>query len=114
MPFNGCGSSDARQAASRSACLSTPLSSTPENLTLHVTWPNRNRNLTVLSWPEDWRRIAELAARFADHDDIDLVDFAIVRLSEKFRAEKIATVNRPHFTVLRRFHNERFPLILPE
>jgi uncharacterized protein len=62
--------------------------------------------------PEDWRRVTELAARFVDHD-IDLVDFAIVRLSGKFRSEKIATVDRDHFTILRRFHRERLPLILP-
>jgi predicted nucleic acid-binding protein len=62
--------------------------------------------------PEDWRRIMELAGRFADHE-IDLVDFAVVRLSEKFRNEKIATVDRGHFTILRRFRNERLPLVLP-
>jgi predicted nucleic acid-binding protein len=62
---------------------------------------------------DDWRRIVELSARFADHD-IDLVDFAVVRLSEKFRSEKIATVDRDHFTILRRFRHERLPLILPK
>jgi len=62
---------------------------------------------------EDWRRIAELAARFADHE-IDLVDFAIVRLSEKFRTEKVATVDRDHFSILRRFRSERLPLLLPK
>ena len=62
---------------------------------------------------EDWRRISELAARYADHD-IDLVDFSIVRLSEKFRSEKIATVDREHFSILRRFHRERLPLLLPK
>jgi predicted nucleic acid-binding protein len=61
---------------------------------------------------EDWRRIGQLAARFADHE-IDLVDFAVVRLSEKFRNEKIATVDRAHFTLLRRFRSERLPLVLP-
>ena len=62
---------------------------------------------------EDWRRIAELAARFADHD-IDLVDFAVVRLSEKFRSEKIATVDREHFSILRRFRRQKLPLLLPK
>jgi uncharacterized protein len=62
---------------------------------------------------EDWQRIAELSARFADHD-IDLVDFAVVRLSEKFRSEKVATVDREHFTMLRRFRSERLPLLLPK
>jgi predicted nucleic acid-binding protein len=62
---------------------------------------------------EDWRRVGELANRFADHD-IDLVDFAIVRLSEKFRNEKIATVDRAHFSILRRFRSERLPLLLPD
>jgi predicted nucleic acid-binding protein len=62
---------------------------------------------------EDWQRVGELAARFADHE-IDLVDFAVVRLSEKFRSEKIATVDREHFTILRRFRRERLPLILPK
>ena len=60
----------------------------------------------------DWRRIHELAGRFADHE-IDLVDFAVVRLSEKFRNEEIATVDRAHFTILRRFRSERLPLLLP-
>jgi predicted nucleic acid-binding protein len=63
--------------------------------------------------PEDWSRVAALAAKFSDHD-IDLVDFAVVRLSEKFRTEKIATVDRSHFTILRRFQRERLPLILPD
>jgi hypothetical protein len=62
---------------------------------------------------DDWRRIVEIASRFADHD-IDLVDFSIVRLSEKFRSEKIATVDREHFSILRRFRRERLPLVLPE
>jgi uncharacterized protein len=62
---------------------------------------------------EDWQRIAELAAHFADHE-IDLVDFALVRLSEKFPNEKLATVDRAHFSLLRRFRKERLPLILPE
>jgi len=61
---------------------------------------------------EDWQRIAELAARFSDHD-IDLVDFAVVRLSEKHRSEKVATVDREHFSILRRFRSERLPLLLP-
>lgn len=61
---------------------------------------------------EDWRRVGELASRFADHE-IDLVDFAVVRLSEKYRTEKVATVDRTHFNVLRRFRRERLPLLLP-
>lgn len=61
----------------------------------------------------DWQRVGELASRFADHE-IDLVDFAVVRLSEKFPTEKVATVDREHFTVLRRFRRERLPLILPD
>jgi predicted nucleic acid-binding protein len=61
---------------------------------------------------DDWRRVGELASRFADHE-IDLVDFAVVRLSEKFRTEKIATVDREHFKILRRFRRERLPLLLP-
>jgi predicted nucleic acid-binding protein len=61
---------------------------------------------------EDWQRIAQLAAKFVEHD-IDLVDFAVVRLSEKFRREKVATVDRQHFTILRRFQRERLPLVLP-
>ena len=62
---------------------------------------------------EDWARINEIASRFSDHE-IDLVDFAVVRLSEKFRDEKIATVDREHFSILRRFRRERLPLMLPE
>ena len=61
---------------------------------------------------KDWVRIAELAVKFADHP-IDLVDFAVVRLSEKFRREKIATVDEEHFSMLRRFRSERLPLWLP-
>jgi uncharacterized protein len=61
----------------------------------------------------DWQRIAQLAGKFADHD-IDLVDFSVVRLSEKFRREKIATVDKEHFSILRRFQRERLPLILPD
>jgi len=61
----------------------------------------------------DWERIVEIASKYSDHD-IDLVDFAVVRLSEKFRQEKIATVDREHFSLLRRFRGERLPLLLPD
>ena len=61
---------------------------------------------------EDWCRVAALARKFADHD-IDLVDFSVVRLSEKFRREKVATVDQAHFSMLRRFQRERLPLLLP-
>lgn len=62
---------------------------------------------------EDWRRVTAIARKFADHE-IDLVDFALVRLSEKFRREKIATVDKAHFSVLRRFGRERLPVLFPE
>jgi predicted nucleic acid-binding protein len=61
---------------------------------------------------DDWQRVGQLAGKFADHD-IDLVDFAIVRLSEKLRREKVATVDKEHFSILRRFQRERLPLLLP-
>lgn len=61
---------------------------------------------------DDWERIAQLARKFADHE-IDLVDFSVVRLSEKLRRERIATVDREHFSILRRFERERLPLLLP-
>jgi predicted nucleic acid-binding protein len=61
----------------------------------------------------DWQRVGHLAGKFADHD-IDLVDFCIVRLSEKFRREKVATVDAEHFSILRRFQRQRLPLILPD
>jgi predicted nucleic acid-binding protein len=61
---------------------------------------------------EDWQRIAQLARKFADLD-IDLVDFSVVRLSEKLRRERIATVDKEHFSILRRFERERLPVLLP-
>ena len=61
----------------------------------------------------DWQRISQLAGKFAEHD-IDLVDFSLVCLSEKFRREKIATVDKQHFSLLRRFQRERLPLLLPD
>ena len=61
---------------------------------------------------EDWRRIYGLAGKYADHA-IDLVDFCIVRLSEKFPRQKVAVVDRRDFEVLRRFQRERLPLLLP-
>ena len=45
---------------------------------------------------------------------MDLNFYAVVRLSEKFPGEKIATVDREHFTLLRRFRRERLPLLLPK
>jgi predicted nucleic acid-binding protein len=62
---------------------------------------------------EDWARVAEIAGKFADHD-IDLTDFAVVRLSERYRVERIATVDKEHFSILRRFQRERLPLLLPD
>ncbi|MGH9158115.1 MAG: type II toxin-antitoxin system VapC family toxin [Acidimicrobiales bacterium] len=60
----------------------------------------------------DLERAAELEATYADLD-LGLVDASVVALCERLREEKVATLDRRDFSVVRPRHCERLRL-LPE
>ena len=61
---------------------------------------------------EDYRRIVELCAKYADQD-IGLVDASVVAIAERLNEPKIATLDRRHFSIIRPRHVDAFQL-LPE
>lgn len=58
----------------------------------------------------DWRRAAELIARYADLD-LGVVDASIVAVAERLRIETVATVNPRDFRVVRPRHVAAFELL---
>jgi len=62
--------------------------------------------------PEDYRRVRELRAQYADAD-IGFVDAAVLAVTERLREPKLATLDRRHFGLLRPRHVRALRL-LPE
>jgi len=62
--------------------------------------------------PEEYVRVRELMARYAD-SDIGFVDAAVFTIVERLREPKLATLDRRHFGLLRPRHVESLRL-LPE
>jgi len=60
--------------------------------------------------PEDYRRIRELCARYAD-SDIGFVDAAVLAVVERLNEPKLATLDHRHFSVLRPRHVESLTLL---
>jgi predicted nucleic acid-binding protein len=59
---------------------------------------------------EDWLRMAELVARYADLP-LGSVDASIVAAAERLGVGTIATFDRRHFTVVRPRHVAAFELV---
>ncbi|MEX2553325.1 MAG: hypothetical protein WD627_10060 [Actinomycetota bacterium] len=60
----------------------------------------------------DYRRVAELIDRYADQD-IGFVDGAVLAVVERLHEEKLATLDRRHFSILRPKHAKAL-VLLPE
>ena len=60
----------------------------------------------------DYRRARELMDRYADQD-IGFVDSAVLAVVERLQEEKLATLDRRHFSILRPSHAEAL-VLLPE
>ena len=60
--------------------------------------------------PADYRRVSELVDRYAD-SDIGFVDAAVFALVERLDEEKLATLDRRHFSLLRPRHRESIRLL---
>jgi len=60
----------------------------------------------------DAERIQRLLSRFAPR--MDLADACLVRMSERFAASKVLTLDRRAFSVYRRNGRDVIPLIAPE
>jgi uncharacterized protein len=60
--------------------------------------------------PEDWLRIAELAAMYADFP-LGMVDASVIACAERHGATEIATTDRRHFTAIRPQHLPAFTLL---
>lgn len=59
---------------------------------------------------EDWLRIAELVARYADLP-LGTVDASVVAAAERLRTRQLATLDRRHFSVVRPEHIDGFELL---
>jgi predicted nucleic acid-binding protein len=59
---------------------------------------------------EDWLRMAELVARYADLP-LGTVDASVVALAERLAASTIATFDHRHFGVVRPRHIPSFTLV---
>lgn len=59
---------------------------------------------------EDWRRIAELVDRYADLP-LGGTDASLVILAERHSLRRIATLDRRHFSVVRRADGSPFELL---
>jgi uncharacterized protein len=60
--------------------------------------------------PADWLRIAELVSRYRDLP-LGTVDASVVAAAERLGITEVATVDRPHFGVVRPRHAEAFTLL---
>ncbi len=60
--------------------------------------------------PTDWRRVAELVARYADLG-LGLIDATVVTIAERLGITEIATLNERDFRVVRPRHVEAFTLL---
>ncbi len=60
--------------------------------------------------PEDYRRIGELCARYAD-SDIGFVDAAVLAITERLGETRLATLDRRHFGLLRPRHVPALALV---
>jgi uncharacterized protein len=60
----------------------------------------------------DYRRAGELMDRYADQD-IGFVDSAVLAVVERLQEEKLATLDRRHFSILRPKHAKAL-VLLPE
>ncbi len=58
----------------------------------------------------DWRRAAELVARYADLG-LGLIDATVVTIAERLAVTEIATLNERDFRVVRPRHVEAFTLL---
>ena len=58
----------------------------------------------------DWLRIAELVARYRDLP-LGTVDASVVAVAERLRVESLATLDRPHFSVVRPAHLSSFTIV---
>jgi predicted nucleic acid-binding protein len=57
---------------------------------------------------KDWRRAAEIMARY---DMIGMVDATVIAIAERLKLDTLATTDRRHFTIVRPAHVERFTLV---
>jgi uncharacterized protein len=60
--------------------------------------------------PVDWLRIAELVARYRDFP-LGTTDASLVAAAERLRIERVATLDRRHFSVVRPRHVDAFQLM---
>lgn len=60
--------------------------------------------------PEDWRRIAELVARYANVG-LGGTDASVVALAERLRVRTVITLDRRHFSVVRPRHCRNFRIL---
>lgn len=59
---------------------------------------------------EDYRRVRSLQLRYADLP-LEFVDAAVVAVAERLEEERIATLDRRHFSVVRPLHVPAFELV---
>jgi hypothetical protein len=59
---------------------------------------------------EDYERVTEIVDRYAD-SDIGFVDASILAVTERMREDKLATLDRRHFGLLRPSHVESLLLV---
>lgn len=60
--------------------------------------------------PADYRRVSELVDRYAD-SDIGFVDAAVFAIVERLDEDKLATLDRRHFSLLRPRHRDAIRLL---
>lgn len=59
---------------------------------------------------EDWLRIAELVARYADLP-LGAVDASVMAAAERLALTELATLDRRHFSVVRPRHTDAFNIV---
>lgn len=59
---------------------------------------------------EDWQRARELVRQYADQP-LSVVDAAVVAVAERLEVDRIATLDRRHFSVVRPLHVPAFELV---
>lgn len=70
-----------------------------------------NGQLTVEALTvEDWQRVHDLVVQYADLR-LGGTDASLIALAERHRQQRIATLNRRHFGVVRPTHVEAFTLL---
>jgi uncharacterized protein len=60
--------------------------------------------------PEDYRRVAELLAEYADLR-VGFVDAAVLAVVERLREPKLATLDHRHFATMRPSHVDALELL---